>query len=40
MIVYEATKEEFVDDVLTNELARKVEQRYRMKVGSNLIKTK
>lgn len=35
MIVYEATKEEFVDDVLTNELARKVEQRYRMKVGSN-----
>ena len=35
MIVYEATKEEFVDDVLKNELARKVEQRYRMKVGSN-----
>ncbi len=35
MIVYEATKEEFVDDVLTNELARKVEQRYRIKVGSN-----
>ena len=34
MIVYEATKEEFVEDALTNRIAEKVEQNYKMKIGA------
>ena len=36
MIVYEATKELFVKDVIANNIANRIEQLYRLRVGQNV----
>ena len=36
MIVYEATKELFVKDVIENNIANRIEQLYRLRVGQNV----
>lgn len=36
MIVYEATKELFVKDVVENQIANRIEQLYRLKIGQNV----
>ena len=36
MIVYEATKEQFVEDVVNNRISKNIERLYRMRVGSNV----
>ena len=36
MIVYEATKNQFVEDVINNQVSKNIERLYRMRVGSNV----
>lgn len=36
MIVYEATKEIFINDVINNQIASRIEQLYRLRVGQNV----
>ena len=36
MIVYEATKEIFINDVINNQIAGRIEQLYRLRVGQNV----
>ena len=36
MIVYEATKELFVRDVMENNIANRVEQLYKLRIGQNI----
>ncbi len=36
MIVYEATKEKFVEDVINNQIAKNIERLYRMRIGSRV----
>ncbi len=36
MIVYDATKEIFINDVIKNQIAGRIEQLYRLRVGQNV----
>ena len=36
MMVYEATKEIFINDVINNQIAGRIEQLYRLRVGQNV----
>lgn len=36
MIVYEATKEQFINDVIGNQIAARIEKLYRLRVGQNV----
>ena len=36
MIVYEATREIFINDVINNQIASRIEQLYRLRVGQNV----